>query len=290
MTKLMLLLVAALFACTAVASAQTPAEEAQSMLKAEDYDGAIDLLKQAVKQDETNSEYRGLLGRAYIEKLRTVPFFEKGTLAGRAQDELKKAIELDPANIKARIYLANYYLNAPPIAGGSAKKAREQAEVIAEFSPLEGKALLAGIHQREKNFDQAIVLYRECIEARPEDVQYRYQLAMLHQELMQYDEAFAALEDLLKIDAEATGAMYQVGRTAVLANSHLDRGIKCLSDYLDREVQPGYPGHDAAHWRLGMIYQHQGESARAREAFETAIGLNPDEAKYRDSLAALDQN
>ena len=70
-------------------------------LEKEDLDGAIDRLRYAVKLDESDSNYRTWLGRAYIAKLQTATFQEKGVLAGRALDNLKKAVELDPSNIEA---------------------------------------------------------------------------------------------------------------------------------------------------------------------------------------------
>jgi len=52
----------------------------------------------------------------------------------------EKALELDPGNIKARLNLALYYKNAPAIAGGSEKTAREilhQIEGMGELEPLD---------------------------------------------------------------------------------------------------------------------------------------------------------
>jgi tetratricopeptide (TPR) repeat protein len=49
----------------------------------------------------------------------------------------EKALELDPGNIKARLNLALYYKNAPAIAGGSEKTAREILHQIEGMSGLE---------------------------------------------------------------------------------------------------------------------------------------------------------
>ncbi|MCK5408476.1 MAG: tetratricopeptide repeat protein, partial [Candidatus Krumholzibacteria bacterium] len=65
-------------------------------LAEDDLDGAIDHLNKAVELDENDSVYRTWLGRAYIYKLQTVTFFEKGILSGRALEHLKKAVKLDP--------------------------------------------------------------------------------------------------------------------------------------------------------------------------------------------------
>lgn len=277
----------------AVLGAQGDNHEALSYLgrialAEEDLDAAVDALKRAVELDDSNSAYHTWLGRAYIMKLQTVSFFEKGILAGRAQDHLNKAVRLDPTNTEARIYLAQYYLNAPSIAGGSKKKAREQAEEILKYDPVEGKALLAGICVKDEEYDLAIEKYISCIEARPEDSGYRYELAMLYQQLEDYEECFAVFEDLLEIDPGAPAALYQIGRTAVFSKTNLDRGMECLREYLEADPKPGYPGHDAAHWRLGMLYEHKGNQDKARAEYEKALEINPEGEEYRKSLASLD--
>jgi tetratricopeptide (TPR) repeat protein len=255
----------------------------------EDLDGAIDLLRKAVKLDDTDSVYRTWLGRAYIDKLQTVSFYERGVLAGRALESLQKAVELDPSNVEARISLGGYYLNAPSIAGGSKKKAREQAEEVIKHDPVEGNAMLAGIHIKDKEYDQAIEKLRACIEAKPENIDYRYQLGMLYQELERYDDAFDVFERILEIDSNNTAALYQIGRTAAFSGTRIDRGIACLRIYLEKEIQPGYPGYDGAHWRLGMLHQRKGDLAMARSEYELAVRLNPNEDRYSESLKNLDE-
>lgn len=63
-------------------------------------------------------------------------------------DSLKKAIELDPRLTAAYHGLVGYYLNAPPIAGGSIEKAEETARLLAELDPQAGNELLEQIAAR----------------------------------------------------------------------------------------------------------------------------------------------
>lgn len=250
-------------------------------------DEAIGHLKDAVELERSNSMYRTWLGRAYIDKLQTVSFFEKGVLSGRALEALQKAVELDATNIEARVSLAGYYLNAPALAGGSVRKAREQAEAIVALDPARGNFTLARIHMRDEEYDLALEKLDQCIEARPDDLDCRFQLAMLHQQLEQYDLAFEALERVLEQSPGGRGALYQIGRTAAFSGTRVDRGIECLEEYLALDERPGYPGHDGAHWRLGMLFEHRGDAMRAKAEYETAVRLNPDEKMYRESLQKL---
>ena len=291
MIRTIIVVTGALLICAGLAGTATQDsgafEEGMRLYEAGDWDGAIDHFKNAVELDETDSMYRTWLGRAYIAKLQTVSFFEKGVLSGRALEQLQKAVKLDPTNVEARVTLAGYYLNAPSIAGGSKKKAREQAEEIVKYDEVRGNWILAGVLIKDEQYDAAIEKLESCIGEQPDNIEYRYRLAMLYQQLELYDKTFAEFEEVLQLDHEATGALYQIGRTAVFSKTNLDRGIECLHTYLTMEVKPGYPGYDAAHWRMGMLYEHKGDAASARAEYETALRLNPEDDKYRDSLNEL---
>lgn len=251
-------------------------------------EGAIDALERSVELDPANSGYRTWLGQAYLSKLQGAPLFEKGVLAGRVLEQLTKAIEIDPSNVRARVLLAGYYLNAPPIAGGSKSKALEQAEEIRRYDQVEADALLAGVHVQNGEYESAIEKYERCIESRPENGEYIYRLAMVHRHLEDFDRSFELFEQVLEVDPDATAALYQIGRTAVFSRTRLDRGIECLQSYLERDLRPGHPGYDAAHWRLGMLYEFKGDPGAARKEYEAALRINPEEEKYRESLASLD--
>lgn len=259
-------------------------------LEENDLDDAIDRLKKAVELEEEDSTYRTWLGRAYIAKLQAVSFFEKGMLSGRALENLKKAVDLDPSNVEARVSLGGYYLNAPSIAGGSKKKAREQAEEVLKYDPVRGNAMMAGLFVKEEKYELAVEKLENCVRAQPDNAEYGYQLGMLYQQLKQFDQSFDAFEKILAGDPNDLAALYQMGRTAVFARSNTDRGMECLERYLTMEPKPGYPGHDGAHWRMGMLYEIRGDEVRARGEYETAVRLNPDEDGYRESLKALDKD
>ena len=64
---------------------------------------------------------------------------------------LQNAIELDPHLAEAYHWLVGYYLNAPPIAGGSLDKAEETARKLAELDPTGASPLLKQIAARRES-------------------------------------------------------------------------------------------------------------------------------------------
>ncbi len=73
--------------------------------------------------------------------------------AGELLETLQAAVELDPQSSSAWQGLAGYYLNAPPIAGGSLDKAEDAARKLIEIDPPAGEALLAQVESRRSGGD-----------------------------------------------------------------------------------------------------------------------------------------
>lgn len=259
-------------------------ESGKSEYQQNNYDEASIKLKSAIELDDTKSDYYLWLGKAYLAKLDKSSFFEKGILSGKVIDNYKKAIKIEPANIVARIHLANYYIYAPSIAGGSTKKAKEQAVEINKYNPEQALMLNATIYSREGNTDLAIEEYTKYLELNPDDPDAYYQVGMFYQGLKKYADATEMFEMAISKDDKAYGSLYQIGRTAIFSGQNIDRGITCFKEYI--KVSPGspYPGIDSAHWRLGMLYEKKGKKKLAKKEYSTAVELSPDEIKYKDAL------
>ena len=92
-----------------------------------DLDEAIDRGEKSVELDDKNTEYHYNLGVMYAEDAKDASIFRAPFIAGDIKEQFQKTIELDPDNIKGRIGLAQFYLQAPGISGGDVDKALEQA-------------------------------------------------------------------------------------------------------------------------------------------------------------------
>ena len=102
------------------------------------YDQASTWFEKAVKLDSSNSDYHLWLGRAYGEQAQHAEgdaFF----LARKVKKQLETAVALNPDNLDARSDLLDYYLQAPPLVGGDATKARAQAQEITKRNAEEGR-------------------------------------------------------------------------------------------------------------------------------------------------------
>ncbi len=250
-------------------------------------DDAIEKLERAVTLDDSTSEYHLRLGVAYSRKIQSVDLLTKAQIAPKMKLEFEKAVEIAPESIEARNALGQYYLNAPPMAGGSAEKAMEQGEAIKALDALQGHLFMARVFMQKKDHMAAEKEMRAALELDPGNADVRYQLGMLCQEMKKYDAAFEEFEKAIEIDPGNTSAMYQIARTAIFSDAKLDRGVECLNMYLQKEPREGQPSWAHAHWRLGMLFEKMGDKERAKKEYLAAIESDPNLKEAKEALDRL---
>ncbi|MGH9651787.1 MAG: tetratricopeptide repeat protein, partial [Terriglobales bacterium] len=137
----------------------------RAWLLVEKWDRAVEAAERAVALQPRNSNYHLWLGRAYGNKAEHCNFLCASGLAGKVRTEFEKAVELDPNNIAARTDLAEYYMEAPGIMGGSKDKAREQAGQMQQRDPAAAHWVRARLAEKAKQYDLAEKEFRAAIEA-----------------------------------------------------------------------------------------------------------------------------
>ena len=213
--------------------------------------------------------------------------FKKLGLSKKTRTAYLKAIELDPESVEARVSLANFYFNAPGIAGGSTEKGMGQVEEIRKRDGRTAHLLLAGKYAGEKENAKAKQEYRMAIKLDPSDPDPYYRVGFLCQEAKEWDEAFDAFEAGV-LATDDPRSLYQIGRTGVFSGERLDRAKEALEQYIAREPEgPRLPTVAHARWRLGMIYERLGRKDRARREYETALKLNPELEQVQEALENL---
>jgi tetratricopeptide (TPR) repeat protein len=255
-------------------------------LRQDDYDGAILWMEKALALAPDSSNVHYWAATAYVVKVQRENAF---MLVDKVKSHIETAVELDSTNVDARMFLAGFLLNAPPMVGGSVEKAKEQADIVVGLDPFRGQLFWAEVYKKEKRFDEAALAYEAAAAADPDSPDPYYYLGMMYQGNEAFDEAFAAFEKALTVDPEATASLYQVGRTGVISGENLDRSIEALQQYLKTDPPQGQPTLANAHWRLGQLYELKGDLEQARGEFEAALALNPDDENAKKSLENLGQ-
>jgi len=120
-----------------------------------DLDDAIDHGEKAVELDDKNADYHFELGMMYGIDARDASIFRAPFIAGDIKEQFEKTVELDPDHLEGRMALAQFYLQAPGIAGGDVDKALEQAQIVVKMDEKHGRFLLYQIYIEKENFAKA---------------------------------------------------------------------------------------------------------------------------------------
>lgn len=112
--------------------------------------------ERAVELQPGNAEYQYWLGSALFEHIDDVGMLSKMSLASGGRKAFEKAIAIDPNMIAPRVGLAQFFIAAPGIAGGSVEKAKEQGLALVALpdkrGEFQGRMVLAGVAAHEKNW------------------------------------------------------------------------------------------------------------------------------------------
>lgn len=216
-------------------------------------DDAVAYLEKAATLDPANAGYALELGGAYGAKAsHSGPFSALGW-ARKCRAALEKAVALAPADVEARLGLANFYADAPGIAGGDMNLAFAQARAAQTLDPVRGGLLLAALHAKQGDHAAALADAQSVLRAQP---------------------------------ANST-ALFIVGRECDALGQISAAGIAALQKFLSLPRRPGNPPPAAALWHLGNLQLKQGDRAAARTAYEAALKSDSGFEPARDALAAL---
>jgi tetratricopeptide (TPR) repeat protein len=137
----------------------------------------LNQLEKAVEDDPSSADARLQLADAYIAKLYTVPGGpEQGIWGGRAEEQWKSVVKLDPNNWDAQFSLAESYSYYPPFMGktGEAVAGLEAAfEIQSHLNPepkhVTTYMLLAGMYERQNEIERARETLETGLEMHPGD-------------------------------------------------------------------------------------------------------------------------
>jgi len=196
-------------------------------------------------------------------------------------------LEHDPDNGDAVLCLARYYDEAPGIFGGSSSKSEAYTERLREVGGAPWHLLQAEL--AEDDPDARIAAFRRAVSIRPEPgVFLNLVYALIEAEDL--TGAFDCVARALELFPEERMLLYQFGRLAAMTRSRLGAGEQALLRFLSGPAAFGGREFRASgHWRLGMIYEAMGQPESARKAYTRALEIAPDNDRFGDALAALEE-
>ena len=145
-------------------------------------------------------------------------------LALDIKKELDAALAEKPDDVEVRLDLMRFFTMTPRIAGGDMEKAHEQAAEIAKRDAALGHFARGYLAYREKQYGPARIGFREAAKSPARRALALRWLGWLSQETLQWDDAFAAFEEL--------GDPYEIARTASFCSCRMEEGRAALAAFL----------------------------------------------------------
>ena len=247
-----------------------------------DPEAAAEHLERAVKLDGNVSDYQLWYGNALGQQAARASKLKQPFLGRRAMAALERAVALDDRNIEARDVLVDVYSMAPGFMGGSADKARAQAQVIESIDPMRGHLALGRLAMRAKDTAAVERELNASIAAAPDSLRAYSALATWYLRAKQWSQAFATLDRYIQRRPDDPYGPYHIGRIAAVSGEQLERGEQGIRAFLATPPKDAAPPMlSRAYLRLGQLLQHQGRHAESRSALEQAVKLDArnDEAK-----------
>jgi len=147
--------------------------------------------------------------------------------------------------------------------------------------------VLARIHEKQEDYAEAETELRARIAAAPDDPWWYYGLGTFLERRERWMDASRVFEQALAVDEGHLSSLYQIGRIGALSGQNLARAEQALLAYLTHDVSGNLPSHAWAQYRLGLVYEHQGETAQARQAFQSSLTLDPEHKEAKKALKSL---
>lgn len=252
--------------------------------KAED---AVKEAEKLVKAHPQSALAHYWLGNAYGNRIGQVGMFGKLSIAPKMRDAFETTLRLDPEHVDARANLIPFYLQAPAAIGGGIDKARAQQVEIAKRDVARGHLANAQILMSEEKHDEAFKAFQAAVAAKPGDRELRLTVGMAYQTLKRWDAAFALFEAMTAEDQAYGAAWYQLGRTSALSGQKLELGADALRHYLTLPADPRSPAAQHAWYRMGQVLATAGRKDEARQAYQSALKLDPKHSEAKAELAKL---
>lgn len=222
------------------------------------YDAAIMTYRRAIKLEPKEDYYYLFLGKAYLEKIRTVTDpAERERLFETSRQILEDAQRLNPLN--------------PDHAANLARLHQQWGQMTQDPD------------QRQKLLETALKYHQQAIQLAPHAAHLYNEWALTLDQMGRYDEALEKLQKSLSLDSKFVDTYVFLGEV-YRHKGQLDEAISAYQKALEIK-----PDEVSANRGLALVYAYQGETEKAIEREQAVIQASPNDSQAHQHLAILYQ-
>jgi tetratricopeptide (TPR) repeat protein len=242
------------------------------LTRANDVVGAETTIRRMIEAEPDSIDHR----------LRLVRFYVRQAAYDKAEAVLRSAVALDPNNEQRRLVLADFFIDRKDLP--SAEQVLLDATAQLPYSS-QLQFGLAELYKKTGQDTKARGRYAALIQEykdKPAGLEAKVKLAEMDFQAGKQIEAERQVQEVLRDNPRSSDGLTLLGRMALARRNGKD-AVQAF-----RTVLHDQPELAMVHYLLGQAYQLIGENNLAKESFERAVILYPDQADAKRSIAILE--
>jgi tetratricopeptide (TPR) repeat protein len=193
-----------------------------------------------------------------------------------AEEQYRKALELNPLNVGAHVDLGYILLNR-----GETKEGKAHIDEALRLDPNHTYLRPGYISLTAGDPKMAEQRRRKALELNPQDVAAHVDLAYILLNRGEIDEGMIHVNEALRLDPNCAEARFDLGLATLLRNKP-EEAAACFERVI--QLKPDYA---EAHFQLGMLLAKQNKPEEAISHLSRAAQLKPDDGQTHFSLGVL---
>ncbi|MGZ8383230.1 MAG: tetratricopeptide repeat protein [Nitrospira sp.] len=242
------------------------------LTQAKDMPGVETVIRRMIEIEPKSMDHRVRLARFYVEH----------AAQGKAETVLRDAVALEPDSEQRRLILAELFVSRKDMPSAE----RVLLDAVAQI-PHSSKIQfgLASLYRASGQEGKARERYAALVEEykdKPVGLEAKVKLAEMDLQAGKQAEAERQVEEVLKTNPRSSDGLILSGRMALARRNGKD-AVQAF-----RIVLHDQPELATVHYLLGQAHQLTGETNLAKESFERAVALYPNQVDAKRSLAVLE--
>ncbi len=242
------------------------------LTQARNRDGAETVIRQMIEVDPKSYDHRLRLARLYVA----------AGVSDRAEAVLREAVALDPESEQRRLVLAEFFVKRKDTSAAERVLLEAAAQIPLSTQLQFGLGALYRNSGQDAKARQRYAAIIEEYKGKPASLEAKVKLAEMDLMAGRQVDAERQVEDVLKENPRSSDGLILSGRMALGRRN----GKEAVQAF--RTVLHDQPELAGVQYLLGQAYQLIGDTNLAKESFERAVALYPDQVDAKRSLAVLE--
>ncbi|MEE2022969.1 tetratricopeptide repeat protein [Alkalimonas mucilaginosa] len=232
---------------------------------------AVHFIEQSLAIEPHGVAEMMLAGDAYCTRAMQVSMFRALGLGRKCGYWYSKAAETFPEHITALRTAIEFHLEAPSIAGGSMKTARQLLDKLVALSEEDARILQVSFIKANDGAQQAVVEANRLSTKPFTNPRTAYDFAVFFKQQKKPEQAMTLFNQLLEERAKGaeswhiTDALFQVGDMLLTSGSNTGEGIALLEQYVAASTDIYDRHYFWSRLRLAEAYQARGDTLKHKD-------------------------